>query len=49
MLLVKNFYRGVARNFQRRGGTNGGGGQAVSHPGHLPVWYVHIQAVFYYK
>ena len=48
MLLVKNFYRGVARNFQRRGGTNGGG-HAVSHPGHLPVWYVHIQAVFYYK
>ena len=48
MLLVKIFYRGVARNFQRRGELMGGG-HALSHPGHLPVWYVHIQAVFYYK
>ena len=32
MLLVKFFYRGVARSFQRRGGTNGGGGSRSVTP-----------------
>ena len=30
MLLVKFFYRSVARNFQRRGGTSGGGSRSVT-------------------
>ena len=50
MQYITLLYRGVARIFKRRReGEGNWGGHAVSHPGYLPDWYVHIQAVFYYK
>ena len=41
MQQITLLYRGVARIFK-----GGWGGHAVSHPGYLPDWYVHILAVF---